>query len=155
MHVSTDFADALFFAQHVCHCRVGLAAEEQLLTRWRCGHPARTHPGVNTSIAHLRPAAPLTAIGWRERGSVDFSILLADHPAVADDRAVQAHLARALTTMAYWLVVLPTSEQEAMQICILDTGDAGDALGVGGEPVCIEQRPCPGLLPRHHSSSCS
>jgi hypothetical protein len=149
MLVSTDFADALFFAQQVCQCRVRLAAEEDLLARWRLGHPARAHRGrVQGRVSDLCPAAPLLAIGWRERGSADFFILLSDHPAVADDRAIQARLAHALTTAAYWLVVLATTEQQAVQVCILDAQDA-----VGGEPVCIEQRPCPGLLPRSYLDS--
>ena len=153
MLVSTDLADALFFAQHVCQCHVRLAAEERLLARWRAGHPARVHPGVPAGVSDLCPAAPLLAIGWREqKTSTDFFILLADHPAVADDCAIQARLALALTTVAYWLVVLSSSKQQPMQICILDTVDA---LGVGGEPLCIEQRPCPGFLPRRHSGACA
>ena len=153
MRVSTDLADALFFAQHVCQCQVRLAAEEQLLARWRAGHPVRVHPDVPTGVSDLCPAAPLLAIGWRaQKTSTDCFILLADHPALADDRALQARLALALTTVTYWLVILTSSEQEPMQICILDTADAS---GVGNEPLCIEQRPCPGFLPRRHSSPCS
>src|SRR5215469_6615513 len=116
MLVSTDLADALFFAQHVCQCHVRLAAEEQLLARWRSGHPARLHPDVPAGVSDLCPGAPLLAIGWREqKTSTDFFILLTDHTALADDRALQAQLALALTTVAYWLVILTNSEQEPLQ----------------------------------------
>jgi hypothetical protein len=154
MRVSTDLADALFFAQHVCQCQVRLAAEEHLLARWRAGHPVRVHPDIPTGVTDLCPAAPLLAIGWREqkKASTDCFILLTDHPALADDHALQARLALALTTVAYWLVILTSSKQGPMQICILDTVDAS---GVGNEPLCIEQRPCPGFLPRCHTGSCS
>lgn len=149
MLVSMDLTDALFFAQHVCQCHVRLAAEEQLLARWRCGHPARLIPDVPAAVSDLCPAAPLLAVGWREqKTSTDFFILLADHPAMADDRALQARLALALTTVAYWLVILTSGEQEPVQICILD---AVDAVEVGREPLCIEQRPYAGFLPRPHS----
>jgi len=104
MLVSTDLVDAVMFAQHMCHCQVRLASEAQLHALWRSGALGILLAHIPLSpagVSDWRPAAPLLAIGSREqKASTDFFILLADHPAVADDRALQVWLALALTTVA-------------------------------------------------------